>query len=107
MSSLQMDSLTDDGTSLIQITSAVLDGLYKYAKLQYECGNYQDCLTYLTYYGVLIPNSSEQYLNALWGKLAAEILIFRWDDALADISRISDVIESSVRGLLFSTRSTW
>jgi translation initiation factor 3 subunit E len=73
----------------------VLDGLYKYAKLQYECGNYQDCLTYLTYYGVLIPNSSEQFLNALWGKLAAEILIFRWDDALADISRISDVIESS------------
>ncbi|KAL3657364.1 hypothetical protein V7S43_017683 [Phytophthora oleae] len=77
------------------ITPAVLDGLYKYAKLQYECGNYQDCLTYLTYYGVLIPNSSEQFLNALWGKLAAEILIFRWDDALADISRISDVIESS------------
>ncbi|GMG17258.1 unnamed protein product [Phytophthora fragariaefolia] len=68
-----------------------------YAKLQYECGNYQDCLTYLTYYGVLIPNSSEQYLNALWGKLAAEILIFRWDDALADISRISDVIESSLQ----------
>jgi translation initiation factor 3 subunit E len=72
-----------------------LDGLYKYAKLQYECGNYQDCLTYLTYYGVLIPNSSQQYLNALWGKLAAEILIFRWEDALADIARINDVIENS------------
>lgn len=81
----------------MQITPVVLDGLYKYAKLQYECGNYQDCLTYLTYYGVLIPNASEQYLNALWGKLAAEILIFRWDDALADIGRIHDVIESSVR----------
>ncbi|DBA02091.1 TPA: hypothetical protein N0F65_011158 [Lagenidium giganteum] len=77
------------------ITPTVLDGLYKYAKLQYECGNYQDCLTYLTYYGVLIPNSSEQYLNALWGKLAAEILIFRWEDALVDIGRISDVIENS------------
>lgn len=75
----------------------MLDGFYKYAKLQYECGNYQDCLTYLTYYGVLIPNSSQQYLNALWGKLAAEILIFRWEDALADIARINDVIESSVR----------
>lgn len=75
----------------------MLDGLYKYAKLQYECGNYQDCLTYLTYYGVLIPNSSQQYLNALWGKLAAEILIFRWEDALADIARINDVIENSVR----------
>ncbi|TYZ59974.1 hypothetical protein PybrP1_002451 [[Pythium] brassicae (nom. inval.)] len=77
------------------ITPAVLDGLYKYAKLQYECGNYQDCLTYLTYYGVLIPNASQQYLNALWGKLAAEILIFRWEDALADIARINDVIENS------------
>jgi hypothetical protein len=51
----------------------------------------------LTYYGVLIPNSSQQYLNALWGKLAAEILIFRWEDALADINRINDVIENSVR----------
>lgn len=75
----------------------MLDGLYKYAKLQYECGNYQDCLTYLTYYGVLIPNASQQYLNALWGKLAAEILIFRWEDALADIARINDVIDNSVR----------
>lgn len=77
------------------ITPAVLDGLYKYAKLQYECGNYQDCLTYLTYDGVLIPNASQQYLNALWGKLAAEVLIFRWEDALADISRIHDVIETT------------
>lgn len=78
----------------------MLDGLYKYAKLQYECGNYQDCLTYLTYYGVLIPNASQQYLNALWGKLAAEILIFRWEDALADIARINDVIDNSVRTAL-------
>lgn len=46
---------------------------------------------------MLIPNSSQQYLNALWGKLAAEILIFRWEDALADIARINDVIENSVR----------
>ncbi|CCI40490.1 unnamed protein product [Albugo candida] len=78
-----------------KISTSVLDGLYKYAKVQYECGNYQDCLTYLTYYGVLIPNSSPRYINALWGKLAAEILIFRWEEALADIERISDVIENS------------
>ncbi|KAF0699820.1 Aste57867_9596 [Aphanomyces stellatus] len=79
------------------ITTDVLDGLYKYAKLQYDCGNYQDCLTYLTYYGVLVPNASEKYINALWGKLAAEILVFRWEDALADITRINEAIDSPHR----------
>lgn len=77
------------------ITSDVLESLYKYAKMQYECGYYEDCLTCLTYYGVLIPNASSQYLCALWGKLAAEILVFHWEDALADINRIHDVIEST------------
>jgi translation initiation factor 3 subunit E len=33
-------------------------------------------------------------MNALWGKLAAEILIFRWEDALADITRINEAIEN-------------
>ncbi|OQS07695.1 eukaryotic translation initiation factor 3, partial [Thraustotheca clavata] len=77
------------------VTSHVLEGLYKYAKLQYECGNYQDCLTYLTYYGVLVPNASDKYMNALWGKLAAEILVFRWEDALADINRINEAIDTN------------
>ncbi|KAG9409885.1 eukaryotic translation initiation factor 3 subunit E [Aphanomyces cochlioides] len=75
------------------ITTEVLDNLYKYAKLQYECGNYGNCLTYLTYYGVLVPNASDKYINALWGKLAAEILVFRWEDALADITRIHEAID--------------
>ncbi|KAF0776038.1 hypothetical protein AaE_000262 [Aphanomyces astaci] len=90
------------------ITVDVLEGLYTYAKLQYECGNYQDCLTYLTYYGVLVPNASEKYLNALWGKLAAEILVFRWEDAVADIARINEAIDASVRSPLEQLQQrTW
>ncbi|EQC41280.1 hypothetical protein SDRG_01255 [Saprolegnia diclina VS20] len=77
------------------VTSSVLEGLYTYAKLQYECGNYQDALTYLTYYGLLVPTGSDKYMNALWGKLAAEILIFRWEDALADITRLNEAIDAS------------
>ncbi|RHY06665.1 hypothetical protein DYB25_008901 [Aphanomyces astaci] len=93
---------------LVQITVDVLEGLYTYAKLQYECGNYQDCLTYLTYYGVLVPNASEKYLNALWGKLAAEILVFRWEDAVADIARINEAIDASVRSPLEQLQQrTW
>ncbi|ETV91892.1 hypothetical protein H310_13691 [Aphanomyces invadans] len=90
------------------ITSDVLEGVYTFAKLQYECGNYQDCLTYLTYYGVLVPNASEKYLNALWGKLAAEILVFRWEDALADITRINEAIDASGRSPLEQLQQrTW
>ncbi|OQR97164.1 eukaryotic translation initiation factor 3 [Achlya hypogyna] len=90
------------------VTASVLEGLYTYAKLQYECGNYQDCLTYLTYYGVLVPTGSDKYMNALWGKLAAEILIFRWEDALADITRLNEAIDNSGKPALEQLQQrTW
>ena len=35
-------------------------------------------------------------MNALWGKLASEILMFRWDDALADMNLLLEAIENKV-----------
>ena len=35
-------------------------------------------------------------VNALWGKLASEILMQNWDTALEDLNRLKDVIDGNV-----------
>ena len=35
-------------------------------------------------------------MNAIWGKLACEILMQNWDVALEDLKRLKETIESSV-----------
>ena len=39
-----------------QIEPEMLDTLYKYAKFQYECGNYSGAAEYLYFYRVLVSN---------------------------------------------------
>ena len=39
---------------LFQIQPEMLDTLYKYAKFQYECGNYSGAAEYLYFYRVLV-----------------------------------------------------
>ena len=34
--------------------------------------------------------------NAMWGKLASEILMQNWDDALEDLNKLRSVIDGSV-----------
>ena len=35
-------------------------------------------------------------MNALWGKLASEILMQDWDNALDDLTRLREVLDSNV-----------
>jgi translation initiation factor 3 subunit E len=35
-------------------------------------------------------------LSALWGKLAAEILMQNWDIALEELNRLKEIIDSKV-----------
>jgi translation initiation factor 3 subunit E len=37
---------------------------------------------------ILVPPTDKNYLNDLWGKLAAEILMQNWDTALEDLKRL-------------------
>ena len=46
-------------------------------------------------YFQLQPTDSN-YLNALWGKLASEILMQNWDPALEDLNRLKEIIEANV-----------
>jgi translation initiation factor 3 subunit E len=72
----------------------MLDSLYKYAKFLYECGNYLAASTYLEFYRILIPQHDPNYLNALYGKLASEILLQSLDHARDDLNRLRAYVDS-------------
>merc|ERR1719233_131242 len=71
-----------------------LDVLYDFAKFQYECGNYSGAAEYLYFHRVLAPPTDKNFMNALWGKLASEILMQNWDTALEDVNRIKEIIDT-------------
>ncbi|CAL9774514.1 eukaryotic translation initiation factor 3 subunit E-like [Musa acuminata AAA Group] len=76
-----------------QIGADQIEALYQYAKFQFECGNYSGAADYLYQYRALCTNS-ERSLSALWGKLAAEILMQNWDTALEELNRLKEIIDS-------------
>jgi translation initiation factor 3 subunit E len=78
-----------------QIGTEQIEALYQYAKFQFECGNYSGAADYLYQYRALCTNS-ERSLSALWGKLAAEILMQNWDIALEELNRLKEIIDSKV-----------
>ncbi|XP_078447045.1 eukaryotic translation initiation factor 3E [Wolffia australiana] len=76
-----------------QIGPDQIEALYQYAKFQFECGNYSGAADYLYQYRTLCTNS-DRSLSALWGKLAAEILMQNWDTALEELNRLKEIIDS-------------
>ncbi|KAK4783572.1 hypothetical protein SAY86_007946 [Trapa natans] len=76
-----------------QIGSQQIEALYQFAKFQFECGNYSGAADYLYEYRALCTNS-ERSLSALWGKLAAEILMQNWDTAFEELNRLKEIIDS-------------
>jgi len=75
-----------------QITLAEVDALYKYAKFQFDCGNYSVAAEYLYQFRTLNQNPDKSF-SALWGKFAAEILMQNWEDALKDMLHLRDLID--------------
>ncbi|GAA0184173.1 hypothetical protein Leryth_018442 [Lithospermum erythrorhizon] len=76
-----------------QIGPNQIEALYQYAKFQFECGNYSGAADYLYQYRALCTNG-ERMLSALWGKLAAEILMQNWDIALEELNHLKEIIDS-------------
>jgi translation initiation factor 3 subunit E len=79
----------------VQIGPDQIEALYQYAKFQFECGNYSGAADFLYQYRALCTNS-ERSLSALWGKLAAEILMQNWDVAQEELNRLKEIIDSKV-----------
>lgn len=73
----------------------MIDSAYKLAKLLYESGNYEDSIPYLYLCMLVMQPSDKNYLNVLWGYLAAEILVLNWDSALENLNRLRDYIDNS------------
>jgi translation initiation factor 3 subunit E len=75
------------------IEPTIVESYYRYAKIQFEAGQYEKAAEMLAYYRLLGTNQ-ENLFACLWGKLAAEILIENWDVALEDLARLREAIES-------------
>lgn len=89
--------------------SEMLDHLYDQAKFQYECGNYDKALEYLSILRLLfISPSDKHYLPVFWGILACHILMSDWDNALEDFNRLKDHIDASLNNDLMTLQQrTW
>ena len=95
--------LTENG-----VTQESIDALYRYAKFQFDCGNYSGAAEYLAHFRAL-SNNQEKNFSALWGKLAAEILMQEWDDALQDVLLLKELIDSRTNATPLNTlqQRTW
>merc|ERR1719153_2143743 len=87
----------------------MVDTCYKFAKVQYECGNYSGASEYLYFHRILVQSTDVNYLNGMWGKLASEILMQNWDTALDDFNRLRQFIDESIFGSSLQTlqQRTW
>merc|ERR1719411_2055101 len=88
---------------------SMIDTCYNFAKFQYECGNYSGASEYLYFHRILVQPTDKNYLNGMWGKLAAEILMQNWDTALEDLNRLKTFIDESTFGSNLQTlqQRTW
>jgi len=75
------------------VTASTIDALYRYAKFQFECGNYTGAAEYLFHFRALNTDQDKNF-SALWGKFAAQILMQEWEDALKDMNHLKDLIDS-------------
>jgi translation initiation factor 3 subunit E len=76
------------------ITEENIKSYYKYAKFMFDCGQYQDSLAHLVNYGLIVEEDPEASYQALWGRFAAELLVYEWSAALEDLHKLKDAIEA-------------
>jgi translation initiation factor 3 subunit E len=76
-----------------QIGSEHIEALYQFARFQFDCGNYSHASEMLQSYRTLCLNT-ERNNSALWGKLAADILMQDFDAAKEDINKLRDAIDN-------------
>jgi translation initiation factor 3 subunit E len=79
-----------------QIGPEHVEALYQYARFQYNCGMYSVAAELLQSYRTLCTNS-ERNMSALWGKLAAEILMHEAvniAEAREDVFKLKEAIDN-------------
>lgn len=77
------------------VTEEHIAALYPYAKLNYDIGRYQLAATTLKYFRMWSDDEEKKFW-ALWGKLAAEILMVNCEDAYEDLKELRNEIDKRV-----------
>ncbi|ODQ65360.1 eukaryotic translation initiation factor 3 subunit E [Nadsonia fulvescens var. elongata DSM 6958] len=75
------------------ITSDMLKKLYEFGQYQYNCGNYSQAHDLLYHFRAL-SNDAQLCTSATWGIVASEIFSEEWSNALAEIQRLRESIDS-------------
>lgn len=76
-----------------QVTPQMIDDLYSYGRFKYEMGNYADAADLLYRFRVL-STDNDKVSKATWGKLVCEILGEEWENALEEVDKVKEHIET-------------
>lgn len=79
----------------LQYETEWAESAYRMGKYFYECGKYMQSISYLYFCSLVMQPTDKNYLNVLWGILAAEILTLNWNSALESLNRLRDFIDTS------------
>lgn len=75
------------------VTQQMVDTLYDYGRFRYECGNYAEAADLLYRFRVL-STDNDKVVKATWGKLVCEILGEEWENALEEVDKVKEHIET-------------
>jgi len=76
-----------------QVTIPMVDKLYEYGQFQYSCGAYPSAAELLYQFRVL-STDNDKVSAATWGKLASEILSTEWEQAMEEINKVKEMIDT-------------
>lgn len=71
--------------------------MYRFAKFQYDCGDYSKTASILEAYKMLVPGNDQHISDVLWGKLASEILNQNWEQSAIELAQLRDWIDKNER----------
>lgn len=75
------------------ITEDKINALHEFAQFQYNRGDYVMASDLLNNFRVLSTNV-ESIVSATWGRSAAEIISLQWDNALQELAKLREVVDS-------------
>ena len=70
-----------------------IEGLFQYAKYQFDCGKYEISAELLGQFRLLSEDQGK-LRAALWGKLASDCLLQNWEHAMEDLTRLREAIDN-------------
>lgn len=75
------------------VTDQQVSQLYEYGQFLYSMGDYDSASQHLVVYNILAPDN-EQTTSALWGRLACDILLLQWEEAVKTIENIRESLQN-------------